>query len=320
MRMRDAMHVNIGGLSVKTPVIIASGVWPMDPALWPAGSMEGVGAICSKGITYMPKAGNKGNRLKETPCGLLNSIGLQNGGVETFVSKDLPMLASAGKPVIANIAFDSIEELDLILQALHSAKDMISAVELNVSCPNVSMGGMAWGMDQVCLKNAVASARSAWEGPLWVKLSPQVPSISEAARICKSSGAQAVVVGNTWLGMAIDNEREEPFFERVFAGLSGPAIFPLSLRLVWEVAGSVDIPVVGCGGISGPNEALSMILAGASAVALGTGLFVDSFLAASACVKISDHMRSREIRSVEELTGRARRFRENRGEYSEGKR
>ncbi len=308
------MDVNIGGLSMETPVIIASGVWPMDPALWPTGSVEGVGAICSKGITCKPKDGNKGNRLKETPCGLLNSIGLQNGGIEAFVTKDLPMLASSGKPVIANVAFDSIAELDIILQTLHSARKMIGAVEMNVSCPNVSMGGMAWGMDQVSLENAVVSARSAWEGPLWVKLSPQAPSISEAARICESSGAQAVVVGNTWLGMAIDNEREEPFFERVFAGLSGPAIFPLSLRLVWEAAGSVDIPVVGCGGISGPNEALSMILAGASAVAIGTGLFFDSFLAASICREISDHMRSREIRSVGELAGRARRFRENRGE------
>lgn len=308
------MHVNIGGLSMETPIIIASGVWPMDPALWPAGSMEGVGAVCSKGITCKPKSGNRGNRLKETPCGLLNSIGLQNGGIEAFVSNDLPILASFGKPVIVNVAFDSIAELDLILRALHSAREMIGAVEMNVSCPNVSMGGMAWGIDQASLKNAVVRARSAWDGALWVKLSPQVPSISEAARICESSGAQAVVVGNTWLGMAIDNEREEPFFERVFAGLSGPAIFPLSLRLVWEAAGSVHIPVVGCGGISDPNDALSMILAGASAVALGTGLFFDSFLPASACIGISDHMRARKINSVGELAGRARRFRENRGE------
>ena len=313
MRIWDGMHVDIGGLTIETPVIIASGVWPMDPLLWPQGSLKGVGAICSKGITYKPKAGNKGNRLKETPCGLLNSIGLQNGGIEVFVSKDLPLLASSAKPVIVNIAFDSIEELNLIMKAMYPVREMIGAVEMNASCPNVSMGGMSWGMDQVSLKKAVVSARSAWEGPLWVKLSPQVPSISEAARICESSGAQAVVVGNTWLGMTIDNEKEVPFFERVFAGLSGPAIFPLSLRLVWEAAGSVGIPVVGCGGIAGPDEALSMILAGASAVALRTGLFSDSSLAVSVCNKISDHMGSRGIQRVGELVGRARLSRENRG-------
>ncbi|GAB6280657.1 MAG: dihydroorotate dehydrogenase [Thermovirga sp.] len=300
---------------METPVIVASGVWPMDPSLWPMGSMDGVGAICSKGITHEPKTGNTGNRLRETPSGLLNSIGLQNDGVQSFVSKGLPALASSGKPVIANISFDSIEELDSILQMLHPVREMIGAVEMNVSCPNVSKGGMVWGVDPIGLESAVTTARSAWEGPLWVKLSPQAPSIAEAARICESSGAQAVVVGNTWLGMAIDNEREKPFFERIFAGLSGPAIFPLSLRLVWEAAGSVNIPVVGCGGIGGPDEALSMILAGAAAVALGTGLFLDSFLAASVCRKISDHMGSRGIRGIGELTGRARGFRENGRQY-----
>lgn len=313
MRIWGGMRADIGGLTIETPVIIASGVWPMDPSLWPQGSLTGVGAICSKGITLAPKPGNSGNRLRETHSGLLNSIGLQNGGVHEFVSKDLPLLASSGRPVIVNIAFDSIEELDLILQGLYPARKMIGAVEMNVSCPNVSMGGMAWGMDAASLKNAVTSARSGWEGPLWVKLSPQAPSIREAVLICELSGAQAVVVGNTWLGMAIDNEKEEPFFERVFAGLSGPAIFPLSLRLVWEAAGSADIPVIGCGGIAGPDEALSMILAGASAVALGTGLFSDSSLAFSVCEKISDHMGSRGIQSVGELVGRARPSRENRG-------
>lgn len=307
------MHVDIGGLHMESPVIIASGVWPMDPFLWPPGSLEGVGAICSKGITCEAKPGNSGNRLWETPSGLLNSIGLQNEGIGKFVSEDLPLLASSGRPVIVNIAFDSIGELDLILQMLNPAREMIGAVEMNVSCPNVSMGGMAWGVDPVSLESAVVAARSAWEGPLWVKLSPQTPSIAEAASVCQSSGAQAVVIANTWLGMAMDNEREEPFFERIFAGLSGPAIFPLSLRLVWEAAGSVDIPVIGCGGIGGPDEALSMILAGASAVALGTGLFLDSYLAASVCRKISGHMESRGLRDVGELVGRGRRFSENQG-------
>ncbi|MDO9508815.1 MAG: dihydroorotate dehydrogenase [Thermovirgaceae bacterium] len=307
------LHINVGGVSMETPVIIASGVWPMNPSLWPKGSLEGVGAICSKAITLEPRAGNRGNRLRETHSGLLNSIGLQNGGAVSFIENDLPALSSSGKPVVANIAFETLDELRMIIERLNSCRDMIGAIEMNVSCPNVSMGGMAWGMDKGSLERSVTAARSLWEGPLWVKLSPQAPSIATAARICETSGAQAVVVGNTWLGMAMDNDREEPFFDRVFAGLSGPAIFPLSLRLVWEAAGSVNIPVVGCGGICGPEEALSMFLAGASAVALGTGLFLDSRIPSSTCEKLSEHMKRRSIPEIKDLAGRGRHFRRLQG-------
>jgi len=300
------MQVDIGGLAIDTPVIIASGVWPMDPSLWPRGSMQGVGAVCSKGITREPRNGNSGNRLKETPSGLLNSIGLQNPGIGSFLEQDLPLLGSAGKPVIANIAFDTLDDLDAILGRAMQAETMIGAIELNVSCPNVSRGGMSWAMDPENLGRAVSVARNTWGGSLWVKLSPQVQSIAEASRICESSGADAIVVGNTWLGMAIDNEREAPFFERVFAGLSGPAIFPLSLRLVWEAAGCVNIPVVGCGGICRPEDALSMILAGASAVEIGTGLFIDCHLASEVCLEITSHIASKEAGTVLDLVGRAR--------------
>lgn len=300
------LQIDVGGVALETPVVIASGVWPMDPSMWPEASLKGVGAICSKGTTLEPGTGNRGKRICESHCGLLNSIGLQNGGVVSFVQNDLPALGSSGKPIIANIAFETLDELRQIIERLNSRRDLIGALEMNVSCPNVSMGGMSWGVDMDSLERSVSEARSKWTGPLWVKLSPQAPSIAVAARICEASGAEAIVVGNTWLGMAMDNEREEPFFERIFAGLSGPAIFPLSLRLVWEAAASVHIPVVGCGGICGPDEALSMFLAGASAVALGTGLFQDFSLPASICVKLSQHMENRAITSISDLAGRGR--------------
>ncbi len=303
------LQIDVGGVVLDSPVIIASGVWPMDPSMWPEASLKGIGAICSKGTTLEPREGNRGKRICETHCGLLNSIGLQNGGSVSFVQNDLPALASSGKPVIANIAFETLEELRQIIERLNSERDLIGALEMNVSCPNVSMGGMSWGVDMDSLERAVTEARCKWRGPLWVKLSPQAPSIAVAARICEASGAQAIVVGNTWLGMAIDNDREEPFFERIFAGLSGPAIFPLSLRLIWEAVASVNIPVVGCGGICGPDEALSMFLAGASAVAVGTGLFLDSSLPVSICFKLSRHMENRAIANIKDLVGRGRHFR-----------
>ncbi len=168
------------------------------------------------------------------------------------------------------------------------------------------MGGMAWGINPSALEEAVASARAVWSGPLWVKISPQAHSIVEAARVCEKMGADAVVAGNTWLGMAIDNRREKPFFDRVFAGLSGPAIFPLSLRMVWETAGSVAIPVIGCGGISGPEESLSMMLAGASAIQAGTSLFIESHLPSRICGGLLKHMDDHGLQNAAFLTGRAR--------------
>jgi dihydroorotate dehydrogenase (NAD+) catalytic subunit len=296
----------VGGVCLETPVIIASGVWPMDPVLWPEGSMDGAGAVCSKGITLFPKNGNPGGRLFETPSGMLNSIGLQNPGAGAFIEEGLTLLASAGLPVIVNVAFDSLEELADIVRKLDRKRHKIGAIELNVSCPNVSMGGMAWGTDPSGLEEAVANARAAWSGPLWVKLSPQAPSVAGAAKICEKAGADAVVAGNTWLGMAVDNRMEKPFFDRVFAGLSGPAIFPLSLRLVWEVAGSVAIPVIGCGGVSGPAEALSMMLAGASAIQAGTSLFVESRLPSRICRGLLEHMDAHGLGNAAALTGRAR--------------
>jgi len=302
-----SLRTEVGGISLETPVIVASGVWPMDPALWPQGSLDGVGAICSKGLTLDPRDGNRGCRIVETYSGVLNSIGLQNPGVGHFVAEELPVLKEAGRPIIVNIALETLADLEKALEVLNRSASKISALELNVSCPNVSKGGMTWGIDPDSLKSAVTTARSSWDGALWVKLSPQVPSVAEFAWLSQECGADAVVVSNTWLGAAIDNERERPVFEKVFAGLSGPAIFSLALRAVWEAYGAVEIPVVGCGGISRPQDALSMILAGASAVEVGTVLFVDSRLPAMICREIEQHLGKKGLSAVGDLTGRARR-------------
>lgn len=304
--MGFSLRTEVGGVNLETPVIVASGVWPMDPGLWPEGFLEGVGAICSKGLTLAPRPGNPGCRIMETYSGVLNSIGLQNSGVKSFLAEELPALGDTGKPIIVNIAFETLEDLVNALAELKAAAPSITALELNVSCPNVSRGGMTWGIQSDTLESAITVAREAWDGVLWVKLSPQVPSVAQFARICQACGAEAVVVGNTWLGMAIDNERERPFFENVFAGLSGPAVFPLALRAVWEAAEAVDIPVIGCGGVSRPQDALSMILAGAAAVEVGTALFVNSLLPASTCRMLEQHLLRRDLSSVRELVGRAR--------------
>ncbi|HON33545.1 MAG TPA: dihydroorotate dehydrogenase [Synergistales bacterium] len=301
-----SLRTEIGGVSLETPVIVASGVWPMDPALWPGGSLDGVGAVCSKGLTLEPRDGNPGCRIVESYSGVLNSIGLQNSGVEHFVAEELPALSQTGRPIIVNIAFETLADLEEALGVLKRSASKISALELNVSCPNVSRGGMTWGIHPDSLESAVTAARRAWDGILWVKLSPQAPSVGEFAELSQGCGAEAVVVGNTWLGTAIDNERERPFFENVFAGLSGPAVFPLALRAVWEAAGAVEIPVIGCGGVSRPQDALSMILAGASAVEVGTALFVDSRLPASTCRELERHLVMKGLSSVGELVGRAR--------------
>ncbi|HOI81331.1 MAG: dihydroorotate dehydrogenase [Thermovirgaceae bacterium] len=314
--MESSLRTNVGGVNLETPVIVASGVWPMDPRLWPAGSMEGVGAVCSKGMTFEPREGNRGFRIMETYAGILNSIGLQNYGVEHFIAKELPLLDNSCRPVIVNIAFETLEDLRRILERLKVCRSMVGVVEMNVSCPNVSRGGLSWGVHTESLGNAVSMARQVWEGPLWVKLSPQVPSMGEFARLSQECGAQAVVVGNTWLGMAIDNDLERPFFENVFAGLSGPAIFPLALRAVWEAAGAVNIPVIGCGGIARPGDALSMILAGASAVEVGTALFIDSGLPASICRELEANLTKKGLASVRELVGRARNDQGENGEKS----
>jgi len=299
------MAVHIGGLEFATPLLVASGVWPMDTGRWPPGATEGVGAICTKGLTLNPKEGNRGIRIWETPCGVMNSIGLQNPGIDAFLKMEYADLKRLSIPLIFNLSFGTEVELLRLLERLQKSAGTIP-VELNVSCPNVAIGGISWAQDIASLESIVSLARKTWDGPLWVKLSPNVASITSTAIAAERAGADAVTVANTWLGMAIDPEKLKPVFQNIHAGLSGPAVFPLTLRLVWETSSAVRIPVIASGGISSWQDAVAVIAAGASAVQIGSAFFRDLRITSRIAKGLSDFLDRKELESIAGLVGAAK--------------
>jgi len=266
------LALKVGALELDCPVVIASGVWPYEDEFWRAEKLRGVGAICTKAISAAPRAGNRGVRVWETGAGMLNSIGLQNLGVNGFLEKYHARVTACGKPVVANIVMEREDETAQTLRKLREAGGL-AAAELNISCPNVDGDGMAWGTAERSAARATRLARAAWDGPLWVKMTPQSPDPVAVARAIESEGADALVVANTWLGMAMDMEKGRPAFDRAVAGYSGPAVFPLALRLAWQICGAVKIPVIACGGVTTAQDCAAMLLAGASAVEVGTAFF-----------------------------------------------
>ncbi|MDD4159882.1 MAG: dihydroorotate dehydrogenase [Synergistaceae bacterium] len=270
--MKIDMSVSIGSLNLDFPVIPASGVWPYEKDFWKSDRLCGIGAVCTKAISLHAKRGNSGIRLWETPAGVLNSIGLQNVGAAAFVEKYLPMAENCPVPVIANVVMESTKDTSETLRILQDT-GVPAGAELNISCPNVDGEGMAWGTDPLSAAKAVRAARKVWRGELWVKMTPQTACPEDVARAIEEEGADAIVAANTWLGMGMDMQRGKPAFDRVVAGLSGPAVFPLALRLVWQVCGAVSIPVIGCGGVATASDCAAMMLAGASAVEVGTAFF-----------------------------------------------
>ena len=305
MSSRTEMHVSLGGLNLESPVIIASGVWPYEAELWSPERLEGVGALCTKAVSLNGRAGNKGVRVWETPCGMLNSIGLQNAGVRSFLDDYLPLVRGANRPFLVNLVMESEREVRESIAALAEVHG-IPAIELNISCPNVDGDGMAWGISAESAAKAVRIARSEWKGALWVKLTPQSPDLAGVAKAAEAEGADAIVCGNTWLGMAMDIKKKRPAFQRVVAGLSGPAVFPLALRTVWQVCGAVKIPVVGCGGVASWEDATEMLLAGAAAVEVGAALFTDFDLPRKIVAGLSAYLAEQKIDSVSGLTGLGR--------------
>lgn len=301
------VSVNVGGLCLGSPVVIASGVWPYEPALWEQGRLEGVGGLCTKAVSLDPREGNRGVRVWETPCGMLNSIGLQNSGVRSFLKDSLPIVRKSGLPFLVNLVMESEREVRESLSILREAVEAIPAVELNISCPNVDGDGMAWGISPESTAKAVSIARSEWSGPLWVKLTPQSPDFQGVAKAAEGEGADALVCGNTWLGMAMDVKKKRPVFQRVVAGLSGPAVFPLALRTVWQAAGAVSIPIVGCGGIASWEDAAAMVLAGASAVEVGSGMFTDFDLPRKITDGLAHFAAAERMKSFRELVGLGRK-------------
>jgi len=302
---RTDLTVTIGSMELETPVVVASGVWPYEPEFWSSEKLEAIGAVCTKAISLHARRGNNGVRVWESTAGMMNSIGLQNVGVQGFIDRYLPRVAACGKPAIANVVMEREFETEETLARLQDAGG-IAAAELNISCPNVDGDGMAWGVECGSAAQAVRATRKIWKGPLWVKMTPQSPDPASVAKAIEAEGADALVVANTWLGMAMDMAKGKPAFDRVVAGLSGPAVFPLALRMVWQVCGAVKIPVIGCGGVTTGEDCAAMMMAGAAAVEVGTAFFRDVKAGAAICRDLAEIVKTQKLERVSELVGKAR--------------
>jgi len=269
------LATRIGTLALQNPVLTASGTFGYGLDLLDLCPPESLGAIVTKGLSPEPRIGNRPPRIAETPAGMLNAIGLQNIGVEAFCRDVLPDLVARSAVVVVNVFGETLEAyLEVIARC--ERESGVAAYELNVSCPNVSAGGMEFGHEPAVLKRLVASCRASTARPLWVKLSPNAPDLVATAEAAMNGGADALTLINTIRGMAIDAERRRPVLSRVCGGLSGPAIKPIALRMVWEVHRAMpEVPLVGIGGVMTGRDAAEFMLAGASAVEVGTAVFRD---------------------------------------------
>jgi len=296
------LSVNIAGVHFKNPVIAASGTFGNGSEYSKIIDVSRLGGICSKGLTMLPRQGNSGIRLWETPSGLLNSIGLENNGVIPFMENELPYLRNLGPVVIANLSGGDTDEYLIGAELLNqSAADMI---ELNISCPNVKAGGMTFGLDPGTAAAIVAAVRRVCTNkPLIVKLSPNSPNIISVALACVKAGADALSLANTFKAMAIDTVSRKPVFDNITAGLSGPAIKPIVLRMIWElydalIEEKLNIPIIGIGGIASANDALEFLMAGASAIQVGTATFVNPHSMIDIIDGIENYMRINKMSKV----------------------
>ena len=294
------LSVKIGSLILKNPVLLASGTCGYGAELSDLLDLGQLGGIIVKGISIKPRPGNPPPRLVETPCGLLNSIGLENIGIEAFLRDRLPWLRNVTTSLIVNILGNSVEEYAEIAKKLNGVEG-VNAIEVNISCPNVKAGGIAFGTDPGAAANVTNAVKKATGLPVIIKLSPNVTNITEVAREVASAGADAISLINTLLGMAIDIKSRRPALGNVFGGLSGPAIKPVALRMVWQVVRAVDIPVIGIGGISSPDDALEFLMAGARAVEIGTATLIRPGTAEDVLSGIMDYMKANSIYNVEDL-------------------
>ena len=295
------LRVQVAGVEFKNPVIPASGCFGYGREYEQFYPLSKLGGISVKGTTRFERLGNPGPRAAETPSGMLNSVGLQNGGIEKFLSCELPNLKTKGTTIIANIAGSTVEESGEIAAMLNgSGVDMI---ELNISCPNVKQGGAAFGTDCNVAGQVTKAVRDKTDIPLMVKLSPNVTSITDIAKSVEANGADAVSLINTLLGMRIDINTRRPILKNNVGGLSGPAVFPVAVRMVWQVANAVGIPVVGMGGIASAEDAIEMMMAGASAVQVGAAIFSDPFAPIKIIDGMNDWCDKNGISKIADITG-----------------
>ena len=298
------LRVNLGGMELANPVVMASGTFGYGFDYEGLIGPETAGAICVKGTTLLPRAGNKPPRIVETPSGMLNSIGLENPGIETFIREHLPRLRERGATVIANIAGDTALEYAKIAERLEAAPG-VAGIELNVSCPNIARGGAHFGVDQASIHKVIRAIKQATSLPVMPKLSPNVTDIVAMAAAAQEAGADAISLINTLLAMAIDIEARRPVLGNVFGGLSGPAIKPVALRMVYQVAKEVDLPILGGGGIMCARDAIEFMMAGATAVSIGTGTFVNPTLAIDVIDGMRSYLAGHNLTSVRSLVGAA---------------
>lgn len=296
------LRVTIGPLSLANPVMTASGTFGYAQEFETLMNLRRLGAIIVKGISLHPRAGNPPPRIVESACGMLNAIGLQNVGVQRFIEEKLPYLGGLGVPIIVNILGDSIDEYREITERLADSP-VVSAIEVNISCPNVKKGGVAFGSDPVMAAAVTSVVKQKAAVPVIVKLSPNVTDVTLIARAVAEAGADAVSLINTLIGMAIDLRRRRPALANVFGGLSGPAIKPVALRMVYQVAKSVEIPVIGIGGIESAADALEFMLAGATAVQIGTANFVNPRASEDVVDGIGAYAIEEGLSSIREIIG-----------------
>ena len=298
------LHVDFLGKRLAGPVIPASGTFGFGEEYADMYDLSVLGGICSKGLTLNGKYGNEGERLYETPAGLINSIGLQNPGVRHFIAEELPRMLTLGTAVFANLGGGSVEDYEEGARLLDATA--VDFIELNISCPNVKQGGIAYGIRPDSAKEVVGRVRAATKKPLVVKLSPQAEDIPRMAAACVEAGADALSLVNTFQACAIDIERRKPVFNNLFAGLSGPAVKPIALRMVWQAVGAVDVPVIGLGGITTGADALEFIMAGAAAVQVGTANFMDPRAGGRITAEIGQWMDRHGVKNLDEIRGCAR--------------
>jgi len=300
--MKPDMSVEIAGLKLRNPVMTASGTFGYGEEFKDYVDLEKIGAFVTKGLSLKPRAGNPTPRIVETPGGMLNAIGLQNVGIDAFIQKKVPFLRIVNTPAIANFFGYTPDEYAELAARLDAIPE-VAALEVNISCPNVKQGGIVFGTDPACAASVVAACRAATRKTLIVKLSPNVTDIVEMAQACEGAGADALSVINTLTGMAIDLERRRPVLANVTGGLSGPAIKPIALRMVWQVARAVKVPVIGIGGIMSATDALEFILAGATAVQVGTASFVNPNASQEIAEGMEQWLVARGIADIKSLIG-----------------
>lgn len=294
--------IQLKGLTLKNPVMTASGTFGYGEEYSDFIDLSQLGGILVKGTTLNHREGNPYPRMAETPSGMLNAVGLQNKGIDHFVETIYPRIKDIDTNIIVNVSGSTIEDYCAVAEKVNALEN-IPAIELNVSCPNVKQGGMAFGVTTTGIEQVVSAVRKVYDKHLIVKLSPNVTSIADLALAAEASGADSVSLINTLLGMAIDAEKRRPKLSTITGGLSGACVKPIALRMVWQVAKAVKIPVIGLGGISSATDAIEFLLAGASAIEIGTANFIDPAITVKVAKGIVEYCERHGIKNVSDLTG-----------------